>query len=141
MATGEDLSAQIEGIVSGAVTGHGSHEVWIAPGQVPTVMRGLKGAGYEMLIAITAVDYVGYFEIVYHLLSMSLNRRAVVKVRCGEGRLDPVVPSVLDIWRGADLQEREVYDLMGVRFEGHDGMKRIFLWEGFEGHPHRKDFL
>jgi len=79
--------------------------------------------------------------MVYHLLSLSQNRRAIVKVRCGEGRVDPVVPSVLEIWRGAELQEREVYDLMGIRFEGRDEMKRIFLWEGFEGHPHRKDFL
>lgn len=140
-ATGEDLSAQIDTIASGAVTGTGSHEVWIAPDQVLTVMGGLKDAGYEMLIAVTAVDYVGYFEVVYHLLSLSQNRRAVIKVRCGEGRVDPAVPSVMPVWRGAELQEREVYDLMGVRFEGHDGMKRIFLWEGFEGHPHRKDFL
>ena len=94
-----------------------------------------------MLIGVTGVDYVGYFEVVYHLLSLSQNKRAIVKVKCGEGRIDPVMPSVLRVWRGAELQEREVYDLMGIRFEGHDDMKRIFLWEGFEGHPHRKDFL
>lgn len=140
-ATGEDLSAQIEEISSGAVVGSGSHDVSISPDRVLPVMGGLKNAGYEMLISVTAVDYMGYFEMVYHLLSLSQNRRAVIKVRCGEGRVDPVVPSVRPIWRGAELQEREVYDLMGVRFEGHDGMKRIFLWEGFEGHPHRKDFL
>ena len=52
-----------------------------------------------------------------------------------------MMPSVLSVWRGAELQEREVHDLMGIRFEGHDDMKRIFLWEGFQGHPHRKDFL
>jgi NADH:ubiquinone oxidoreductase subunit C len=140
-ATGEDLAAQIETIASGAVIGSGTYDVSISSDQVLPVMAGLKNAGYEMLIAVTGVDYVGYFEMVYHLLSLSQNRRAVVKVRCGEGRVDPVVPSVVPIWRGAELQEREVYDLMGIRFDGHDGMKRIFLWEGFEGHPQRKDFL
>ncbi len=58
-----------------------------------------------------------------------------------EGRGDASVPSVMSVWRGADLQEREAYDLMGVRFEGHPNMKRLMLWEGFEGHPLRKDYL
>ncbi len=54
---------------------------------------------------------------------------------------DPVVPSVIGVWQGADLQEREVYDLMGIAFSGHPDLKRIFLWDGFPGHPLRKDFL
>ena len=139
--SGEDLAAQIEAIASSAVTGNGDTDVWVSSDRLLDVMAGLKGAGYEMLIGVTGVDYVGYFEVVYHLLSLSQNRRAIVKVKCGEGRIDPVMPSVLSVWRGAELQEREVYDLMGIRFEGHDDMKRIFLWEGFQGHPHRKDFL
>ena len=57
------------------------------------------------------------------------------------GREEPELPSVISVWRGADLQEREVWDLMGIRFEGHPNMKRIMLWERFPGHPHRKDFL
>ncbi|MDP6823146.1 MAG: NADH-quinone oxidoreductase subunit C [Dehalococcoidia bacterium] len=138
---GEDLAAQIEAISPDSVTASGDTEVWMVPGRLPEVMAGLKTAGFEMLIGVTGVDYVGYFEVVYHLLSLSQNRRAVIKVRCGEGRVDPAVPSIMEIWRGAELQEREVYDLMGIRFEGRDEMKRIFLWEGFEGHPHRKDFL
>ena len=47
----------------------------------------------------------------------------------------------MDVWEGANFQEREVYDLMGVRFEGHHNLKRLLLWEGFPGHPHRKDYL
>ena len=139
--SGEDLATQIEAIASGSVTANGDTDVWVSADRLLDVMSGLKDAGYEMLIGVTGVDYVGYFEVVYHLLSLSQNRRAIIKVKCGAGRIDPVVPSVLSVWRGAELQEREVYDLMGVRFEGHDDMKRIFLWEGFEGHPHRKDFL
>lgn len=52
-----------------------------------------------------------------------------------------MVPSVTPIWQGADFQEREIFDLLGVRFEGHYNMRRIFLWEGFEGYPLRRDFL
>ena len=56
-------------------------------------------------------------------------------------RVEPVVPSVTTIWSSATFQEREVFDLMGVRFDGHPELKRIVLWEGFDGHPLRKDFL
>ena len=140
-ASGEELTAEIESIAPGAVTAGNDADVWVAPDRLIEVMTGLKSAGFEMLIGVTGVDYIGYFEMVYHLLSLSQNRRATVKVRCGEGRVDPVVPSVMELWRGAEFQEREVYDLMGIRFEGRDEMKRIFLWEGFEGHPLRKDFL
>ncbi len=139
--SGEDLAAQIEAIAANAVVANGDIDVWVDSDRLVEVLSGLKKNGFEMLIGVTGVDYIGYFEVVYHLLSLSQNRRAVIKVKCGEGRVDPVVPSVVNIWRGAELQEREVYDLMGIRFDGHDGMKRIFLWEGFEGHPHRKDFL
>ena len=139
--SGEDLAAQIEAIAATAVVANGDIDVWVDSDRLVEVLSGLKKNGFEMLIGVTGVDYIGYFEVVYHLLSLSQNRRAVIKVKCGEGRVDPVVPSVVNIWRGAELQEREVYDLMGIRFDGHDGMKRIFLWEGFEGHPHRKDFL
>ena len=139
--SGEDLAAQIEAIASSAVIGNGDTDVWVSSDRLLDVMAGLKGAGYEMLIGVTGVDYVGYFEVVYHLLSLSQNRRAIVKVKCGEGRIDPVMPSVLSVWRGAELQEREVHDLMGIRFEGHPNMKRILLWEGFPGHPLRKDYL
>jgi NADH-quinone oxidoreductase subunit C len=96
---------------------------------------------FDLLNSLTAVDYIGHFEVVYHLTSLRQNRRAVVKVKCGEGRKEPVVPSVVSIWRAADFQEREVYDLMGIRFTGHPNLKRIMLWEGFPGHPLRKDFV
>ena len=89
---------------------------------------------------MSAVDYIEYFELVYHLLSMRKNHSAVIKTRVFD-REAPSVPSVIDVWRGADLQEREIWDLMGVSFDGHPNMKRVLLWEGFEGHPLRKDYL
>jgi NADH:ubiquinone oxidoreductase subunit C len=64
----------------------------------------------------------------------------VLKTRCND-REQPVVPSVISVWQGADFQEREIYDLLGIRFAGHPNMKRIFLWEGFKGHPLRRDYL
>ena len=94
----------------------------------------------DYLVSVTSVDYIDYFEVVYRLTSITHNHSAVLKTRA-YGREEPVVPSVTSVWKGAELQEREVYDLMGVRFEGHPNMKRIMMWEGFEGHPLRKDFL
>ena len=95
---------------------------------------------FDYLNSITAVDYFDYFEMVYHLTSIKHNHSLVVKTRCYD-RGNPVVPSIVGLYQGANFQEREIYDLMGVRFEGHPNMKRIFLWEGFQGHPLRKDYL
>jgi len=89
---------------------------------------------------ITAVDYYEYFEVVYQLTSTQHNHSVVLKARCYD-REQPVLPSVYGLWRAADFQEREIFDLMGIRFEGHPNMKRILLWEGFQGHPLRKDYL
>lgn len=95
---------------------------------------------FEYLNYITAIDYYDHFEVVYQLLSLEHNHSLVLKTRCYQ-RDNPTLPSVVGLWRGADFQEREIYDLMGIRFEGHPNMKRIVLWEGFQGHPLRKDYL
>ena len=93
-----------------------------------------------MLVAISAVDYIDSIELIYHLTSTIHNHSAVIKARLYN--LDNLkAPSVVSLWKGADLQEREIWDLMGVRFEGHYNLKRILLWEGFPGHPLRKDYL
>jgi len=95
---------------------------------------------FNYLSCITAVDYFDYFEVVYHLTSMEHNHSLVVKTRC-YGRENLSVPSIASLYEGANAQEREIYDLMGISFEGHPNMKRIFLWDGFQGHPLRKDYL
>ena len=141
---GEDLASAIEGIVAGAVECVGEEEVWVRADALAQVAEGLRDGpdlDFKLLNFITAVDYIDHFEVVYRFTSLTRGRSAVLKVRCGEERADPEVPSVCHVWRGADLQEREVWDLMGIRFEGHPNMKRIALWEGFPGHPLRKDFL
>ena len=95
---------------------------------------------FNYLSCITAVDYLDYFEVVYFLTSMEHNHSFVVKTRC-YGRENLAVPSIVSLYEGANAQEREIYDLMGISFEGHPNMKRIFLWDGFQGHPLRKDYL
>jgi NADH-quinone oxidoreductase subunit C len=95
---------------------------------------------FDYLNFITAVDYFDYFEVVYMLTSLKHNHSVTLKVRCYD-RLRPAVPSVYRLWRGADLQERETYDLLGITFDGHPNLKRIALWETFQGHPLRKDYL
>lgn len=95
---------------------------------------------FDYLTSITAVDYYDYFELVYQLTSLKHNHSLILKTRC-HGRDNPALPSMVSLWRGADFQEREIYDLMGISFEGHPNMKPIVLWEGFQGHPLRKDYL
>jgi NADH-quinone oxidoreductase subunit C len=94
---------------------------------------------FAFLSGVTSVDWLDRFEVVYHLQSLRRNHLAVVKVKTD--REDPSMPSVSGIWYGAHLQEAEIYDLMGIRFEDHPNLRRIFLWEGFPGWPLRKDFL
>ncbi len=142
--TGEDVARRINESVSGAAIRHNHTDVWVNSSHLFDVCRFLRntpGLDFNYLASISAVDYIEYFELVYHLVSMRQNHSAVLKVQCYECRGEPTVPSVVSIWKGADLQEREAWDLMGIRFEGHPNMKRILLWEGFPGHPLRKDFL
>jgi len=95
--------------------------------------------GYDYLSMVTSVDYPDHFEVVYYLYGMRQPKGPLVlKVRTGKA--DPQVPSLVPVWPGADFQEREVYDMMGIRFPGHPNLKRLLLWEGFEGYPLRKDW-
>lgn len=116
--------------------------VAIKPEAVAEVARFLHDeCGLDYLALLTAVDRPERFEVVYHLWSIKdrTTEPFVLKAYI-EDKENPVVPSVTPIWRGANYQEREAYDLMGIRFEGHPNLKRLLLWEGFPGHPLRKDF-
>jgi len=107
---------------------------------VAAFLKDTPGLDFNYLNYVTAIDYYDHFEVVYLLSSLEHNHSLVMKTRCYD-RQSPALPSVVSLWQGADFQEREIYDLMGIRFEGHPNMKRIFLWGGFEGHPLRKDFM
>lgn len=140
--SGNSLTSRIEAAFPGSVLEATETSVVVKSGVLHDVARFLRdtsGLDFDYLSSITAVDYLDYFEVVYHFTSMVHNHSTVLKTRCYQ-RDGPSVPSVLDLWRGADFQEREVYDLMGIAFEGRPNLKRLFLWEGFEGHPLRKDF-
>ena len=141
--SGKDIAGQLEEKFPGSIVESGRHYLVTtneALLDTLTFLRDTPGLDFNYLNHITAVDYYQYFEVVYQLSSLEHNHSTVVKARCYD-RENPSLPSVIKIWQGADFQEREIYDLMGIRFENHPNMKRIFLWEEFDGHPLRKDYL
>ena len=124
---------------------HGDETAALKAADLFEVMKFLRddvNCAFEMLSDLTAVDYLGQreprFEVVYHLYSLSKNQRLRIKVPVGEN--DPVVPSVLSLWKAANWMERVVWDLYGIRFDGHPDLRRILLYPEFEGHPLRKDY-
>jgi NADH-quinone oxidoreductase subunit C/D len=111
--------------------------------EVATAIR--DEMGYDYLSSLTAVDYLSdapnannFMEVVYHLFKSTGGGSLVYKVQVP--RDNSVVPSLMDIYPGADFQEREAWDLYGVQFEGHNDLRRILMWEGFNGHPMRKNW-
>jgi NADH-quinone oxidoreductase subunit C/D len=96
--------------------------------------------GYDYLSSVTGVDYLPdeKIEVVYHAYRSEGGSALVFKVQAP--RNTPVIPSLVSVFPGADFQEREAWDLLGIRFEGHPNLKRILMWEGFHGHPLRKDW-
>lgn len=108
--------------------------------KVATFLRDDPGCQFICIIDATAVDWPSReqrFDVVYHFMSPRLNQRIRLKVMTDE--VTPV-PSLIEVFRGADWFERETYDLYGVLFTGHPDMRRILTDYGFEGHPLRKDF-
>jgi len=93
-------------------------------------------------VDVTAVDFLPYkrnprFDIVYILVSVDNEHRLILKTEVEEGGS---VPSVYNLWRSANFPEREVFDMFGIKFEGHPDLRRILMWPGYEGHPLQKDF-
>ncbi len=139
----KDVAAEIEKNLPGSVVDSTQNYILVKPENLPAVAGYLKNTDslyFDYLNFIAAVDYFEYFEVVYQTTSTRHNHTLMLKTRSYD-RANPTVPSVIGLWEGANFQEREAYDLMGVYFEGHPNMKRIFLWEGFQGHPLRKDYL
>ncbi len=140
---GGEVAKQITEHFSDAVSEANDQAVVVKSKSLFDVAEYLKNSpefDLDYLNYISAIDYFDYFELVYQLTSLKHNHSLILKTRCYD-RDNPVAPSVVSLWRGADFQEREIYDLMGISFEGHPNLKRIVLWEGFEGHPLRRDYL
>jgi len=115
------------------------------------LVRAYRDAGFELCADLCAVDYLSHpgrslpegvdaerFEVVVNLVSLSAKRRARVRVQVPEA--EPALASIIDVYPGVDAMEREAFDLLGIRFEGHPDLTRILMPEDWEGHPLRKDY-
>jgi NADH-quinone oxidoreductase subunit C len=140
---GEELAKSLNELFPGAVVSGDKNTLLIESKHLFQVAEHLKkapGMEFDYLTFVTAVDYLDYFEIIYRLVSLKNNHSLILKTRCYT-RDNPSVPSVVNIWRAAYYQEREIFDLLGINFDGHPDMRRLLLWEGFTGHPLRRDYL
>jgi NADH-quinone oxidoreductase subunit C len=142
-AFGETIKAALPGAVTGASVAFDQLTLSIDAAKVVEVVRYLRddpGCRFVSFIDVTAVDYPGRekrFDVVYHLLSPTLNERIRLRAEASE---TTQVPSIIEVFPGADWFERECYDLYGVIFTGHPDMRRLLTDYGFDGHPLRKDF-
>jgi len=143
----EKTLSQIKGSFSDYVLGlteYAGEQIIHIKGQgVIDVLKTFKDAGFNFLADLTAIDNLtlGGFErfaVVYHLLSHGSAERVTVKAYVPED--NPVLPSIELLWKTADWQEREVFDLFGIEFEGHPNLTRIMNPDDYEGHPLRKDY-
>jgi len=134
-------------LIAGRARGRAQMCLRVGPDRLLEVMRFLHDDGqtqFDLLSDLTCVDYLNFpgardrFGVIYNLYSTAHLHRLWAK--CLVNDPDPRVPSVTAIWTGADWLEREVYDLFGVRFDGHPDLRRLLTWEGFGAHPLRKDY-
>jgi NADH-quinone oxidoreductase subunit C len=112
---------------------------WLDTTTKTKVKKLVDGVEKEVEEAITRS---GYLEAVYHLYSMELKHGPlVIRLRTGNRTDNVHLPSLTPVWRGAEFQEREIYDLYGIIFDGHPDLRRLLMWEGFADHPMRKDYV
>ncbi|MDH3744641.1 MAG: NADH-quinone oxidoreductase subunit C [Acidobacteriota bacterium] len=138
----QSLSSELPGAIEDATLTSGDLALEVRGDAIQGLAKRLKQEhGFGLLVDVCGVHYPqreeAPFEVVYHVFNLETNRRVRLKVSAADGE---EVPSVSSIWRGAEWCEREAYDMYGVRFSDHPDLTRILLWEGFNGHPLRKDF-
>lgn len=135
----EDAEFELPGSRSGP-----EHDVVMVPaGSYHGLVEALRDAGFDYFIDLCGVDYLRRsprYEVVVNLLSHGLRRRIRVRVPVGTGGDTPHLPSIIDVFAGANFYERETFDLFGVVFDGHTDLTRILLPDEWEGHPLRKDY-
>lgn len=137
-----ELAAAAPDVVVEAVDMAGQVTVVVPFERLPELFRTCRARlGYDYLVDCTAVDWKdrpeGRFDVVWWLHRHADERRLRLKVRVGDG---VELPSATSEWKTANWMEREVWDMFGIRFAGHPNLERILTWEGFSGHPLRKDF-
>jgi NADH-quinone oxidoreductase subunit C len=107
--------------------------------QVGVQLKEMDETSFDYLFCLTGVDYPEYMTVIYHLESIKHRHVMVMKVRTAD-RIDVKIDTVSDIWQTAKYHEREVYDLLGVEFNNHNDLRRLFLEDGW-GFPLRKDYV
>jgi len=139
----EQLKGELERALPGLTLGLEGAHLLVQPNDLVRLCQWLKSSDYHLdyVANLTAVDYPpDRMDMIYHLHSMA-KKHGPVTIRVTLPRATPVIPSLVPVYRGAEFQEREVYDLYGVTFEHHPDLRRILMWEGFKGHPMRKDYV
>lgn len=134
------INVHIPNAVQSVNESFGETTIEVTKDSLHAVLRLLKGTpdpGFEVLMDLTAVDYIERTKIVYWLHNPTTLQRVRVIIFIAR---DEPVPSVTALWRGADWYERELYDLFGVKFEGHPHLKRILMPDDWKGHPLRRDY-
>ncbi len=140
--SGGEVADRIEGALPGAVQEVTDGYVVLHPARTFEAMQFLRDDPHldgKFLVQMCSVDMITRIDVVYHFSSLAQNHIFEVKVPADHE--SPQVASISPLWSGAWLQEREIYDLMGVDFPGHPALTRLFLWDAFPGHPLRKDFM
>ncbi len=141
----EQIDEKLPGVILDRHDFRGDGTIVVGRESLLTVADFLHDEGFQFLVDITAVDWLdrsegrsgGRFDVVYHWLNLNNQERLRVKVPVGEGVR---VPSLVSRFKTADWYEREVFDMFGIPFEGHPDLRRLLMWEDFQGHPLRKDF-
>jgi NADH-quinone oxidoreductase subunit C len=136
------LLAERPGAVLATHAQHGDATSIVGAAGIVELMRFLRDElTFDVLVDLTAVDWPEReprFEVVYHLLAME--RRERLRVKAGVPEQPAEIDSVVSVWPAANWMEREVWDMYGIRFRGHPDLRRLLLYEEFEGHPLRKDY-
>jgi len=152
METLEQIKSWIEAAVSGAKleiirndSPSGHRSLLVPPEQGLAVARLLRDDAelrLDYCSNATGVDWPDFLEAVYHLYSMEKKHGPIIIRLRTEDRSDKNhLPSLTPVWRGCEFQEREIFDLFGIVFDGHPDLRRILMWDGFKDHPMRKDYV
>jgi NADH-quinone oxidoreductase subunit C len=135
------VKSDLGALAEDSAVSHGVLVIGVAPDGVLPLVRALKNRGFDMFLDVTAVDWLGQaarFEVVWHFYSTTDKVRVRVKTRVREEQ--PEVDSLLSLYGSAAFMERECHEMYGIRFRGNDDLRPILLYEGFVGHPLRKDY-
>ncbi len=152
MKSVEEIKSAIEAAIPGAAvelvsnpSPSGQHSLRLAPECAVAVAKFLRDdaeLALDFLSNVTGIDWPDSLEVVYHLYSVTKKHGPVIIRMHTVNRTDQVeLPSLTPIWRSAEFQEREIFDLFGIIFTGHPDLRRLLMWESFKDHPMRKDYV